>query len=173
MKLNNFSNIDASIINKAANEFGTPLYLYDEAHIIKRCRDCREMPDAFGVTVHYAMKANSNRTILKLINDMGLHMDASSLNEVTRAELAGIPYERIMLTTQEVYDGAEMDKLKGLLLKGLKYNVSFQANVKRACPYCYNIFFNITFITRKFFVWYNNFYSFCFVYFYIHPLETG
>jgi len=69
------------------------------------------------------MKANSNRTLLKLISDAGLHFDASSLNEVTRAHLAGIPYEKIMLTTQEVYGGAYMQDLEKLLLQGLNYNV--------------------------------------------------
>jgi len=123
MKLNNFSNINAKLIVDVAKEFGTPLYLYDEAHIIKRCHDCLTMPNAYGLTVRYAMKANSNRTILRLISDTGLHMDASSLNEVIRAELAGIPYNRIMLTTQEVYHGADMEKLKGFLMKGLKYNI--------------------------------------------------
>jgi len=123
MKLNKFSNIDSKTIAQVADEYGTPLYLYDEALIKKRCHDCLQMQNAFGLTVRYAMKANSNRTILRLINDMGLHMDASSLNEVIRAELAGIPLDRIMLTTQEVYSGAEMEKLKGLLKGGLKYNI--------------------------------------------------
>ena len=122
-RLNDFSKIDSMTIANVANEYGTPLYLYDEAHIQKRCRDCLDMSNAFGLTVRYAMKANSNRTLLRLINDTGLHMDASSLNEVIRAELAGIPYERIMLTTQEVYAGADMVKLRGLMQKGLRYNV--------------------------------------------------
>jgi diaminopimelate decarboxylase len=122
MKLNNFSEIDAAIIANAADEFGTPLYLYDEAHILKRCLGCLEMQNAFGLTVRYAMKANSNRAILKLINEAGLHMDASSLNEVLRASIAGIPYERIMLTTHEAYIGEEMAKLEELMLKGLRYN---------------------------------------------------
>ena len=123
-RLNDFSSIDAKTIAYAANEYGTPLYLYDEAHIVKRCRAFMSMPNAFGLTVRYAIKANSNRTILRLINDMGLHMDASSLNEVIRAELAGIPLERIMLTTQEVYNSSsEMKKLESFMRKGLKYNV--------------------------------------------------
>ena len=60
---------------------------------------------------------------MKIIGNAGLHFDASSLNEVLRANIAGIPYENIMLTTQEVYEGDEMAKLEELLLLGLKYNV--------------------------------------------------
>ena len=121
-RLNDFSNLSSEVVAQAAESFATPLYLYDEALILERCCECVEMPQAFGLVVRYAMKANSNRTLLKLITDAGLHLDASSLNEVKRAGLAGVPYEQIMLTTQEVYTGVEREKLEELLLKGLKYN---------------------------------------------------
>jgi len=122
-RLNTFSAIDAATIARAANQFGTPIYIYDEKLILRKCADCLKMPNAFGLTVRYAMKANSNRTILKFISDAGLHIDASSLNEVIRAHLAGIPYSEIMLTTQEVYEGGTLAELEGLMLQGLKYNV--------------------------------------------------
>jgi len=122
-KLNSFSKVDAEVIAKAAESYGTPLYLYDESLILSRCYECLDMPNAYGLTVRYAMKANSSRALLKIIHNAGLHLDASSLNEVLRASLAGIPYDKIMLTTQETYKGEDMDKLKELLLLGLKYNV--------------------------------------------------
>ena len=121
--LNGFSKIDSTVVAQAAASFGTPFYLYDEAFIIKRCRDCLKMPNPFGLTVRFAMKANTNRSLLRIINGAGLHFDASSLNEVLRAQMAGIPVEDIMLTTQEVYEGEDMAKLQELLLKGLHYNV--------------------------------------------------
>ena len=123
IRLNSFSLFDAAVAVEAAERFGTPVYVYDESLILKKCRACLDMPNAYGLTVRYAMKANSNRTLLKLITGAGLHLDASSLNEVLRAHLAGIPYESIMLTTQEVVDGTERTKLEELLLQGLKYNV--------------------------------------------------
>jgi len=121
-RLNHFSLFNAGAAAKAAETFGTPVYVYDEALILERCRECVEMPEAYGLIVRYAMKANSNRTVLKLITDAGLHLDASSLNEVIRANLAGVPFEQIMLTTQETYKGDERSKLEELLLGGLKYN---------------------------------------------------
>ena len=121
-RLNNFSNVTASVVAQAADSFGTPVYLYDEGLIIEKCRKCVEMPHAYGLTARYAMKANSNRSLLKLITGAGLHLDASSLNEVIRAAIAGIPYERIMLTTQESYTGEQRKTLEDLLLRGLKYN---------------------------------------------------
>ena len=121
-RLNEFSNFNSEAATLAAETYGTPVYVYDEALILERCRECMEMPQAYGLVVRYAMKANSNRTILKLITNAGLHLDASSLNEVIRAHLAGVPYEQIMLTTQEVHTGDEREKLEELLLNGLKYN---------------------------------------------------
>jgi len=121
--LNSISNVGTASATKAASMFGTPLYLYDEHTIQKRCRECLEMPNAYGLTVRYAMKANSNKSLLGIISNIGLHFDASSLNEAMRAHLAGIPYENIMLTTQEVYHGDAMKQLEDLLLLGLKYNV--------------------------------------------------
>ena len=122
-RLNYFSSFDSKAAALAAERFGTPVYVYDEALILERCHESQQMPHAYGFIVRYAMKANSNRTLLKIITDAGLHLDASSLNEVIRANLAGVPYEKIMLTTQEVYDGSQMAELERLLLKGLKYNV--------------------------------------------------
>jgi len=122
-RLNDFSQFDAEAAARAADMFGTPVYIYDESLILKKCRECLDMPNAYGLTVRYAMKANSNKTLLKLITDAGLHLDASSLNEVLRAHLAGVPYDKIMLTTQEVFSGDDRAKLRELLLQGLKYNV--------------------------------------------------
>ena len=122
-KLNNFSKFNSAAAALAADDFGTPVYVYDEDLILSRCYECLEMPNAYGLTVRYAMKANSNRSLLRIISGAGLKLDASSLGEVLRANMAGIPFEDIMLTTQEVYQGGEMSKLQELLLQGLKYNV--------------------------------------------------
>ena len=122
-KLNGFGIIVSEAVAKAASAYGTPLYVYDEAMIIKRCRACVNMPNAYGLTVRYAMKANSTGAILKIISAQGVFIDASSLNEARRAVLAGIPCEKIMLTTQEVPFGADRAELYELMKKGLRYNV--------------------------------------------------
>ncbi|MDR2590671.1 MAG: hypothetical protein LBC71_06775 [Oscillospiraceae bacterium] len=135
IRLNDFSKISSNIVGQAANQYSTPLYIYDEALILERCKECIDMPHAYGLIVRYAMKANSNRTLLKLITDAGLHLDASSLNEVIRASIAGVPYEKIMLTTQEVHTGAEREKLEDLLKKGLRYNACSLFQLEMIAPY--------------------------------------
>ena len=121
--LNDFSTLAPDVFLKAREACGTPAYLYDEALIRQRCQAARNMPNAYGLTVRYAMKANSNRTILQIVDREGLLIDASSLNEAKRAVLAGIDPGKIFLTTQEVPAGQERSELEGLMKRGLKYNV--------------------------------------------------
>ena len=112
-----------TVISQAVNVLPTPFYLYDEALLEEKCRQVLNMPNAFGLKVSYAMKANSNRAILQIVHRLGFHIDASSLNEVRRAMLAGIPVQDIMLTTQEVPLGDDRRDMEKLMLEGLKYNV--------------------------------------------------
>ncbi|MCL2747100.1 MAG: hypothetical protein FWE59_00400 [Oscillospiraceae bacterium] len=121
--LNPFGSIDSQIIATAARQFGTPFYLYDERLLIDKCQRLLAMPHAFGITVRFAMKANSTRAILKIISGQGLKIDASSLNEARRARLAGIPYGDILLTTQEAPAGQDMQDLQDMMRQGLRYNV--------------------------------------------------
>ena len=115
--------VSAQMIARVAAQFGTPLYLYDESLIIEKCQHVLAMPNAFGLEPRYAMKANSNKALLQLISAQGLNIDASSLNEARRAHGAGIPFEKILLTTQEVPLRQDRQDLEKMLLQGLRYNV--------------------------------------------------
>ncbi len=115
--------VTAENVAAAAQQFGTPLYLYDEKTILEKCHDVLKMPNAFGLNVSYAMKANSSRALLQLITGLGIDLDLSSINEGKRAHLAGIPYSRMMLTTQDVPFGQTRKDLDEMILRGVKYNV--------------------------------------------------
>ncbi len=117
------SQLTSEIVTNAADHYGTPFYLYDESIIVEKCRQVLAMPNAFGLTVHYAMKANPSRALLQLITAQGLHLDTSSLNEVRRAFAAGVPYELMILTTQEVPAGKDRSDLESFIRAGLTYNV--------------------------------------------------
>lgn len=80
--------------------FGTPCYVYDRSTLEAAARRALAFPHAFGLTVRYALKANSNHAVLKLFRDLELHVDASSDPEVERALRIGFAPERIMLTSQ-------------------------------------------------------------------------
>jgi diaminopimelate decarboxylase len=96
---------------------GSPLYAYSLEKLETAADACLEFPNAYGLTVRYAMKASPNSAILKFFHSKGIHIDASSGFEVRRAITAGIPPENISLSTQEL--PADFADLVGL---GIKVN---------------------------------------------------
>lgn len=70
-------------------KFGTPTYVYDLGRLKEQADKVLAFPNAFGLTVRYAMKASPNAAILKVFRKAGLHIDASSGYEVRRAVKAG------------------------------------------------------------------------------------
>lgn len=102
---------------KIADKFSTPCYVYDESSLVKQAKAALAFPNAFGLTVRYAMKASSNAAILKLFDSLGLHIDASGEYEVERAIRAGIAPARISLSSQQL-----PADLKGIVKAGVLYN---------------------------------------------------
>jgi diaminopimelate decarboxylase len=84
------------------NQFGTPAYVYDERTLKARAHDALSFPNAFGLTVRYAMKASPNAALIRILTGCGLHVDASSGHECERAMRAGVPADHISLSTQEL-----------------------------------------------------------------------
>jgi diaminopimelate decarboxylase len=107
------------LAEKARAEFGTPLYVYDERTLKAQAAKALAFPNAFGLTVRYAMKASSNAAILRIFDRCGLHLDASSGWECERAIRAGIDPERLSLSTQE-FPGR--DQLVRLQQQGVHFN---------------------------------------------------
>ena len=78
-----------------AGRFGTPLFVYDEAHLRARCR---EAVAAFGPdSVAYAGKAFLCRAMARLVAEEGLHLDVATGGELHVALAAGFPPARIVL----------------------------------------------------------------------------
>jgi diaminopimelate decarboxylase len=77
-----------------AERFGTPLFVYDEAHLRARCR---EYVGAFGPDgVAYAGKAFLCRAMVRLVAEEGLHLDVATGGELHVALSAGFPPRRIV-----------------------------------------------------------------------------
>ena len=81
-------------LTELAEEYGTPLYVFDEQDFRSRCRD---MANAFGGPdhVHYASKAFITKRIVRWVDEEGLCLDVASLNEAKLALAAGFPPERM------------------------------------------------------------------------------
>ncbi len=67
-----------------AKEHGTPVWIYDASIIRERIRTLKTFD-----TVRFAQKALSNLSILSLMREEGVKLDAVSLGEIERAIKAG------------------------------------------------------------------------------------
>ncbi len=91
--------------NDLAKEYGTPLYVYSESFLRDKAKEYKkEFKDAL---ICYAMKANPNLGILKILKDEGLGVDIVSGGELLKALKAGIDPKKIVYagvgkTTQEL-----------------------------------------------------------------------
>ncbi|WP_298492930.1 diaminopimelate decarboxylase [uncultured Maritimibacter sp.] len=81
-----------------ARVVGTPFYVYSAATLRRHFEVFDQALSGMDHLVCYAMKANSNLAVLKLLGDMGAGMDVVSGGEYRRALAAGIPGERIVFS---------------------------------------------------------------------------
>lgn len=82
----------------AAQDFGTPLYVYDASKIRSQYNRLQNAFDQLPVKLHYAMKALSNINILRLLNKEGAGLDAVSIEEVKLGLRAGFEPHSILFT---------------------------------------------------------------------------
>ena len=71
-----------------ADRFGTPLFVYDEAHLRTRCR---EAVAAFGDGVAYASKAFLCGAMARLAHEEGMYLDVATGGALVVARPAGVP----------------------------------------------------------------------------------
>ena len=80
-----------------AADFGTPLYLFDEADLRGKCA---EFKDEFGrryadTIVIYAAKAFINRALAIILKEEGLGLDAVSAGELSIAQSVDFPMDKV------------------------------------------------------------------------------
>jgi len=74
-------------------EFGTPLFIYDEDHLRRRCQ---EAVAAFPDGVAYATKAFLCGAIARLVHEEGMYLDVATGGEIHVAIASGVPGERLI-----------------------------------------------------------------------------
>jgi len=94
---------------------GTPAYVYDQATLRRNAQACLAFPNAFGLTVRFAMKACPNASVLQFFESLGLHFDASSGWEAERALRCGIAAQKISIATQEMPGNLSDYRRRGVL----------------------------------------------------------
>lgn len=97
-------------VAELAAEFGTPLFIYDEATLRARCR---EAVAAFGPEVAYASKAFLCRAMARLAHEEGMRIDVSTGGEMAVALAADVPADRLVFhgnnkSADELHEAVEV-----------------------------------------------------------------
>lgn len=81
-----------------AEQYGTPYYVYDFNHITEQYNTLKNAFTARKSLIAYAVKANSNLSVIKHLANLGSGADCVSIGEVKRALKAGVPKYKIMFS---------------------------------------------------------------------------
>ncbi len=109
-----------------AKKYGTPLYVYDFNNIEKNFTNIKEVFKARKSLICYAVKANSNLSVLKYLAGLGSGADCVSIGEVKRALKAGIPkYKIIFSGVGKRDDEIEEAILRDILMINLESEAEF------------------------------------------------
>jgi len=107
------NNID---FKKLSNKYQTPYYVYDFDYITQQYQELKNAFKARKSLISYAVKANSNLSVVKHLGDQGSGADCVSIGEVKRALKVGIPKYQIIFsgvgkTDDEIKQAIEFDIL--------------------------------------------------------------
>ena len=104
-------------VPEVAAGIGTPFYLYSAATLRRHYRVLDEaLAWAPERLICYAVKANGNLAVLRVLADLGAGMDVVSGGEYARARAAGVPGERIVFSGV----GKTRDEMRAALEGGIR-----------------------------------------------------
>ena len=112
---------------KIADEFGTPLYVYDADKIKEQYNKLTAAFKNTDTVFFYACKALTNINILKYIKSLGANVDCSSINEVKMALHAGFTVERILYTS----NGIAFSEIEEAQSLGVIINIDSLSNLEK------------------------------------------
>jgi len=108
------------ILLNIANEFGSPVYVYN-AHKIEA--QYKRLTSAFNkvkkLKINYAAKALSNISVLKFMNSLGAGLDTVSIQEVKLGLVAGFDAKNIIYTP----NGVSLEEIEAVAKLGTQINI--------------------------------------------------
>lgn len=111
-----------------AGKVGTPFYVYSAATLRRHVQVMRDAFKGIDTLVAYAMKANSNQAVIKLIAKEGAGADVVSGGELERAIAAGVPPNRIVFSGV----GKTFAEMRRALEVGIKcFNLESEPELER------------------------------------------
>ena len=118
-------NIDTHAL---AEKYGTPLYVYDFDYIENRYTTLKDAFAGKKSIINYAVKANSNLSVIAHLAKLGAGADCVSIGEVNRALTAGVDKYKIIFSGV----GKRDDEIREALQKDiLMLNLESEAEMKR------------------------------------------
>ncbi|MBD9372322.1 diaminopimelate decarboxylase [Rhizobium sp. ARZ01] len=85
-------------VRTIAEKFGTPFYAYSASAVCQRIEMLRDALHPAEVQICYAMKANNNLSLLRILSGLGCGMDIVSGGELERTLAAGVPAQKIVFS---------------------------------------------------------------------------
>lgn len=90
---------------KIAEEYGTPFYIYDQKGIEDNINNFKKSFSwCSNFYKYFAVKATPNPWILKLLHNMGIGADCSSMAELILAEAVGLKGKEIVFSSNNTAD---------------------------------------------------------------------
>ncbi len=115
-------------LRTVAQEFGTPLYLYNADRITHQYTQLQTaFRQSSNVRFFYACKALTNLSVLKHIKQIGCNVDCSSINEAKLAVHAGFTPENILYTS----NGIAFDEIEEAVALGININIDSLSNLEK------------------------------------------
>jgi diaminopimelate decarboxylase len=116
---NNKYKIGGVSLLDVANEFGTPVYVYDADQIVSNYHRLKDAFSGVNVKLKYACKALTNINVLKLLKKEGAGLDTVSVQEAMLGIKAGFAPEDILYTPNCV----SFEEIKMAVEMGLSINI--------------------------------------------------
>lgn len=119
MEIETTAKVNPELLERLAQEYGTPLYVYDGEVIVRQyIRLANAFPNC-KVRLKYAAKALTNLSILKLFKKLGSGCDAVSIQEVELALMAGFEPSEILFTP----NSAPFSEIQKAVSLGVRINI--------------------------------------------------
>ncbi|MEE2802175.1 MAG: diaminopimelate decarboxylase, partial [Bacteroidota bacterium] len=112
--------MNAQDLVAVAQEHGSPVYVYDAQRIISQYERLESaFAKAKNLRIHYAVKALSNISILKLFKQLGAGLDTVSVQEVKLGLAAGVDPKKIIYTP----NGVSLEEIEQVAALGVQINI--------------------------------------------------
>lgn len=123
----NFKDIPVKKLLEAYSIFQTPVYVYEEAKILRQCRKILNAFPELPVKWLYAVKANDNPFLIDLIHRKGIGFDTVSYEEVLLCQEFTSDNQEIFYTENSMTD----DEMEAAIRDGVVLNIGAISRLER------------------------------------------